>query len=1214
MWDEDKQQYVDANGDPFTADELEEIGIDPDLRNAPEEDIPYYDRREQRALRDQRIAEDAGKAFDAYEEAALKIPHDDAGWEDFVKDLKRDPEAAGMEAAGMWAQQNGEWIDNMDPDLRDAIVERVADWIDGLDPKKKPNRSPLQRSQEKESSKKPNIDGIFWDPVNDEYVDADGNGIEADELVARGLDPDGVDVPAGVPDYEGNLNPIDRGSNPDILPEAQDSEAWEANRAKQNAVLENREVIANDIEKALAEGKIDDAKRMLGDLEEALKHHDEEIDGGADNSEYMKDVDDLGKVVNGLTDAIAKAEADKKNKPNAQVDDVRKRVDKAIADGTMDDLTAMQIEVDAKIKMFEDLRDVAEGDARAAFDADVAALRAEKDRIQKDMIRRFNGEEAAAEPAPAEPEPGNQSNPLFDEWAQGIAEAPGGWADVFMPEANQEPHDEKEIARVNDIFDRAVAKAGDDDALKQRIEDERQRYLKAVGAAESAPKEPTAKPISEPRPPAAPEPPAKPAKKPVKPRKPKDDVPVREPGMTTAEYERVKREAAENKKIQREVDKKMAEADAKVEAAKKMDDERAVLRAYNELYGLRDKHKTNARKWNREERLKKKDRALVAAYDERVQAVRDHLDALKARPPEIRFAQKAKEVEAANIARINRMQGVQAQVDEIDRMLEDNRRIAGQDWRDIEYRHLAQKGIEQLEKMKADLMPRLKIEQEYNDRVAGRAGAAKDVLDQHLKDVASLKMTMANDVEPDFDSLIKSHEDRLADATEKLAKIGNPPDSDGQLAKAELEGLVSAHTRSLGQLNSMKRSYETRQRRIANGENPDGLDFLPGLGYEPAKPKDPILPKPDEIEGAAVGPRVITNPNIKTKEDAAKHIADGGSLDEVPNDFMLHAIMENALQPDGNGNYPDEQGPKKRFLAIPKESGNIGTTYIMLLRDDEGRPLAQGVVLKSGPARDNVMELMAYNMAAEHGLMPEGAMWDGEGVDRNGRTSRFVVIPHAFNALPEAADGTMPKRSGARSKYGGRAEYDPRLIAGKVEWNGEQIEVDPTQAQAAYLGHFLHNYLAGVNDRHDKNGMTVVVNGKLYVIPIDQGWAAVGQMGGRQYHAFHDMAPEDYARQLFDMHPRILDDIGSFTRRLPADQRAAHAQALTEVMDDMIARAEELAKRPLAEYERIYLNGVSDADAPALRAYVGEMHRVYGLRLAKLKQDRLALLQKMGVA
>lgn len=319
--------------------------------------------------------------------------------------------------------------------------------------------------------------------------------------------------------------------------------------------------------------------------------------------------------------------------------------------------------------------------------------------------------------------------------------------------------------------------------------------------------------------------------------------------------------------------------------------------------------------------------------------------------------------------------------------------------------------------------------------------------------------------------------------------------------------------------------------------------------------------------------RKITNPRIQTKDDAVAFVRDGGSLSEVPNEFWLDAVQANSSQ--------DDIDTSTRYRMLAANGGAIGDTRIFVVRDADGKSTDQGWVFKADNNDDietTAAEIGSQYLMVREGLPVEFAGWDG----KNGSGSTYAVLPFAQNGLP---DGAV---DGARN--GGN--FDRNLYQGLDD-----------KALPQRLSNFLHNYMLAVADRHEGNGMTYMVDGVPFIVPIDQGWAGRG-------HAL-DRLPSlaSYAGGFwmdFDLPGEITAHIGG---RVNPDEAKQQAKAIVDTYDEMLERAEAVLAEGKAEFIRKMLQGISPDKERAGQRGLGRVFDIYEKQVKRLRADRTTNLQ-----
>lgn len=392
------------------------------------------------------------------------------------------------------------------------------------------------------------------------------------------------------------------------------------------------------------------------------------------------------------------------------------------------------------------------------------------------------------------------------------------------------------------------------------------------------------------------------------------------------------------------------------------------------------------------------------------------------------------------------------------------------------------------------------------------------------------------------------------------------------IERADPDELESARTRLQRELDRLgpevsgnvspeERMRNIRRRHLAasindvrRAQNIGNGDALP---YYDHAPKERTIPLLSDGQGG----RVITNPNIKSHKSAVEFVRNGGSLEEVPNEYWGKVLEETSS--------PAKNDKSTRFMAVDlgNKRGAIGDTRVYLTRDENGSAMDAGYVVKGASADDNAGEQAGWNLAREHGFPIEGAMWDG----KIGR-KRAVVLPHVANGLPEG-----------EAKLGSRHHnYDADMF------DGQEDRAFPSRFHSA-----LHNYILDVPDRHRNNGMTVEVAGKVWALPIDQGWATKYPTDGNFLRYLNNDYGMDH-RLDKEMQQKVISQ--------------QVAENIVGVYDGMVARAEKVVEGGV---DRFLKRMSSPEGYPEEEAKLRRMFKTYEDRLEHLRQNRVGILGNM---
>lgn len=388
------------------------------------------------------------------------------------------------------------------------------------------------------------------------------------------------------------------------------------------------------------------------------------------------------------------------------------------------------------------------------------------------------------------------------------------------------------------------------------------------------------------------------------------------------------------------------------------------------------------------------------------------------------------------------------------------------------------------------------------------------------------------------------------------------------------------------------------------GVNVHGGHMLRGfVRPQPPDERRGQIATPVVASGDLPEPRIIENASIQSPEQAADFLRRGGSLSEVPNQYWISAIKSNSSR--------TEVDPGSMFYEKPPRDGNIADTRIFLLRDADGRPTNQGLVIKGsrpnqvgqGIMDDVYAEVASYNLAAAVGIMPEGAGYVGVSELNprvagrgQGEEAVFAVIPHAANLAP--GNGSLTR---------GAADYDPALLANA-----------PDRGLPARTAHFFHNFFLGSADRHDKNGGTFIdENGNAIVVPYDQGRVAVGFYANLPQYRWLG-ADASVSSYKFAMDSRLFTEMQAHVRSLNRADATRFRREMLERYDDMVSRYRSAISGGRDEFIRRMSIGAPDTvggrDVRGTREQrLGEIYDHLKTKVDRASEHREYLKRKLSI-
>ena len=308
-----------------------------------------------------------------------------------------------------------------------------------------------------------------------------------------------------------------------------------------------------------------------------------------------------------------------------------------------------------------------------------------------------------------------------------------------------------------------------------------------------------------------------------------------------------------------------------------------------------------------------------------------------------------------------------------------------------------------------------------------------------------------------------------------------------------------------------------------------GLEDRLGVDHPMARPDGmgmPLVKGADGISRPVAVPK--GNAGLKTQLDADRHVRAGGDIADVPDEYLGTALMANT-----------SQTPGMRFLAIQDKNSGIHATQILLQRLPDGTYGKSGYILKDSSGSDGLGEYIGAALGHRVGMMMSPARVDGrtKGINRGNPTKAYdtIVMEHAGNNLPSPENW----------KFGGKAISGRSRNYALKEWPDRNNEAALRQR----LNNAIHNWILGVSDRHENNGIAAIgPNGEMLAYPIDLAWV------------FREKKPslKDYVDSYFGMDREVLT----------ATRDAAAAN--TELRTALRAHVTELMKR----YEAVMGNDV----------------------------------------
>jgi hypothetical protein len=239
--------------------------------------------------------------------------------------------------------------------------------------------------------------------------------------------------------------------------------------------------------------------------------------------------------------------------------------------------------------------------------------------------------------------------------------------------------------------------------------------------------------------------------------------------------------------------------------------------------------------------------------------------------------------------------------------------------------------------------------------------------------------------------------------------------------------------------------------------------------------------------GDVARPTEIVNPSIASADDAVSFVRNGGSLNEVPNEFWPDVLEQNSSS--------DPNDADALFYSRPVRQGIGGWVSVYIAKNPDGTLSTSGWAVKNSAGRmaftrrwsetdkvgrnhSAVFDVLGFNLAATAGLIPHGAGYGGTqkrsvADSRNSNVEVYVnstVLPLHLSLLPDGMDlkdVTFPED----------ADFDAEIF------KNAKLRAIPQR-----VGLLIHSWALGVSDRHKGNMASFVdKDGNGYVFPFDYG-------------------------------------------------------------------------------------------------------------------------------
>lgn len=275
------------------------------------------------------------------------------------------------------------------------------------------------------------------------------------------------------------------------------------------------------------------------------------------------------------------------------------------------------------------------------------------------------------------------------------------------------------------------------------------------------------------------------------------------------------------------------------------------------------------------------------------------------------------------------------------------------------------------------------------------------------------------------------------------------------------------------------------------------------------------------------------NKNLATQADANQHLANGGDIRDVPDDFLHQAMKANS-------------GAGKRFtsstLGNPGVNGqsnlftdnNTGKKYIIKYSGDFGGRRMYG-------NHEDINEIVGNNVAGRLGFAVGEFRFAGPVFDTGRKKGRAIMFEHVGNYV----DGTI----------------GPPV-------SPQQMPVQD-RVRATFLDYMIMN-----SDRHRNNYFIATQNGQKRFVPIDNGLGFRGRPGYFQSGDYASVA--GFREWLGDHRGGGLNGMRGSLRT------AGREEVLREIAAAQDALRAAQAERDIADFGRAAVAGRGDPSGSAL--------------------------------
>lgn len=348
---------------------------------------------------------------------------------------------------------------------------------------------------------------------------------------------------------------------------------------------------------------------------------------------------------------------------------------------------------------------------------------------------------------------------------------------------------------------------------------------------------------------------------------------------------------------------------------------------------------------------------------------------------------------------------------------------------------------------------------------------------------------------------------------------------------------------------------------------------------------------------------------MSTIQQAVDHVSNGGAIGDVPDEFLLHALLHSSVPLGDNGELPGDAVGAARFGLVAPHTSQAPLVFLEI--DKSGQLTSRGFIVKSGNWQDSLAELTGQMMAQEWGFIASPGRMDGPVHRRTDSTPALtemtpdVLTDKIYSMYP--VDGTDKDTDpGLRWTV---MELTPNIGVDQNVLSVLDIEAEDQMVNepGSLIQHMMFSLMGNVQDRHGGNWLI----SDRRPVPIDYGFGSfAGRLDGEKLRADDPRfgepnTPLAYIKSFMD---NIGDDLDGVLETLTPDQREEVAR---REVDAALARTERLLENWDDWAAQITASIPDDAETPFFdpKTRLAHFKSVIEFNYNAVKADRDSLIR-----